>query len=208
MLDIFSNWLVDPSGLTPHGFCLLWEPWLIWTHALSDVAIGVAYFTIPAALAFLARRRRDLAFRPVFWLFAAFILLCGTGHWLDLLTLWVPAYGAQAAVKAATAAVSLATAALVWPLMPRALALPSPGRCGLSTRRCARARRGSAPISSARRCRCTSSTRRGASWRYPTVGWTCPATPGLEIATIIAVGRGFRACGGRAAGSYRRGDCA
>lgn len=24
---------------------LAWEPWLIWTHALSDIGIGVAYFT-------------------------------------------------------------------------------------------------------------------------------------------------------------------
>ena len=30
----------NPSGLTPHGFCLLWEPWLIWTHALSNAATG------------------------------------------------------------------------------------------------------------------------------------------------------------------------
>ena len=40
-------------------------------------------------------RRRDLVFRPVFLLFAAFILLCGTGHLLDVLTLavaaWLPA---------------------------------------------------------------------------------------------------------------------
>ena len=24
-----ADWLLDPSGLTPHGFCLLWEPWLV-----------------------------------------------------------------------------------------------------------------------------------------------------------------------------------
>jgi PAS domain S-box-containing protein len=125
LLDRLSGWFLDPSGLTPHGFCLLWEPWLIWTHAVSDIGIGLAYFSIPLALLVFARRRRDLVFRPVFWLFAAFILLCGTGHWLDLLTLWVPAYGAEGVVKAATAVVSLATAAALWPLMPAALALPS-----------------------------------------------------------------------------------
>lgn len=126
MLDGLASWLFDPSGLTPHGFCLVWEPWLIWTHAISNVAIGLAYFTIPLALAAFARRRRDLAFRPVFWLFAAFILLCGTGHWLDLLTLWVPAYGLEGLVMAATAAVSVLTAIALWWLLPQALALPSP----------------------------------------------------------------------------------
>jgi PAS domain S-box-containing protein len=125
-LSDLLRWLLDPSGLTPHGFCLLWEPWLIWTHALADIAIGLAYFSIPLALTVFARRRRDLVFKPVFWLFAAFILLCGAGHWLDLLTLWVPAYGVEAVVKAATGLVSVATALALWPLMPRALALPSP----------------------------------------------------------------------------------
>lgn len=128
MLDTFFRWLIDPSGLTPHGFCLLWEPGLIWLHALSDIGIGTAYFTIPLALGTFVRRRQDLAFKPVFRLFAAFILLCGTGHWLDLLTLWVPAYGLEGVVKAATAVISLATAAALWPLLPRALALPSPAQ--------------------------------------------------------------------------------
>ena len=126
MFETIADWLVDPAGLTPHGFCLLWEPGLIWTHALSDIAIGLAYFTIPLALTIVVHRRRDLMFRPVFWLFAAFILLCGTGHWLDLLTLWVPAYGLEAVVKAATAVVSVGTAITVWRLLPQALALPSP----------------------------------------------------------------------------------
>jgi PAS domain S-box-containing protein len=126
MLDALTNWLFDPSGLTPHGFCLLWEPWLISLHATSDAAIGLAYFTIPMALFVFARRRRDMAFRPVFLLFATFILLCGTGHWFDLMTLWVPAYGAEGLVKAATAIISILTAAALWWLLPQALALPSP----------------------------------------------------------------------------------
>jgi PAS domain S-box-containing protein len=124
----FARWLFDPSGLTPHGFCLLWEPWLIWTHALSNVAIGLAYFSIPAALIRFVRLRRDVVFRPVFALFAAFILLCGTGHWADLLTIWWPLYGVEGLIKAATAAVSLLTAAALWPLLPVALAVPSPAQ--------------------------------------------------------------------------------
>jgi signal transduction histidine kinase len=123
-----ARWLFDPSGLTPHGFCLLWEPWLIWTHAASNVAIGLAYFSIPVVLIRFVRRRRDLVFKPVFGLFAAFILLCGAGHWADLLTLWYPLYGVEGVIKAATAAVSLLTAAALWPLLPRALALPSPAQ--------------------------------------------------------------------------------
>jgi signal transduction histidine kinase/ActR/RegA family two-component response regulator len=128
MLGELGRWLFDSSELTAHGFCLLWEPGLIWTYAISDTLIGLAYFSIPVALAVVARRRRDLVFRPLLWLFAAFILLCGTTHWLELITLWAPAYGTEAVVKAATALVSTVTAVSLWRLMPMALALPSPAQ--------------------------------------------------------------------------------
>ncbi len=123
-----DRWFSNSSGLTPHGFCLLWDPGLLWTYAISDIGTGVAYFTIPLALTVFVRRRRDLVFRPIFWLFAAFILLCGLTHWLDVLTLWVPAYGLEGLVKATTATVSLVTAIALWWQMPQALALPSPAQ--------------------------------------------------------------------------------
>jgi PAS domain S-box-containing protein len=62
----------------------------------------------------------------VFALFAAFILACGTTHVFGALTLWVPAYRLQGAVNAMTALLSVATAVMLWPLLPKALALPSP----------------------------------------------------------------------------------
>ena len=120
--------LFIPTALMPHGFCLLWEPGLIWLHAISDAATGFSYFTIPLALAVFVRRRRDLVFKPVFMLFAVFIVLCGAGHWLTLLTLWMPAYGLEGIVKAATAFVSILTAVSLWVLLPQALSLPSPAQ--------------------------------------------------------------------------------
>jgi PAS domain S-box-containing protein len=125
MFDAIAGWLFDPSGLTAHGFCLLWRPSLIWMHAVSDGIIGLAYFTIPLALVVVAQRRRDLVFRPVFGLFAAFILLCGTGHWFDLLTLWMPLYGVSGLIKAMTACTSVVTAIALWLLLPKVLAIPS-----------------------------------------------------------------------------------
>lgn len=113
-------------GLPPHGYCLLWDPRLIWTHVLSDAAIGIAYFSIPVALAALLARRRDISFGWVGWLFAAFILLCGTTHFLSIVVLWVPAYGVEGMVKAVTALVSVVTAIALWPLLPKIVALPSP----------------------------------------------------------------------------------
>ena len=128
MFNDLGEWLFNSSGLTPHGFCLLWQPGLIWTYALSDAGIALAYFSIPVALGAIARRRRDLVFRPLLFLFAAFILLCGATHWIDVVTLWVPVYGLEAVVKVATALVSLFTAIVFWKFIPAALTLPSPSQ--------------------------------------------------------------------------------
>jgi len=120
--------LLESENLSPHGICLLWRPELLWTHAVSDALIGTAYFSIPGALAYFVSRRPDVAFTWVFWAFAAFILACGTTHFFAIWTLWFPDYGAEALIKAVTAAASVATAIALWPLLPQALALPSPGQ--------------------------------------------------------------------------------
>src|ERR1700728_2001934 len=114
MLDSLTRWLFDPSGLTPHGFCLLWEPGLIWLHAASDAVIGIAYYSIPLALISFVRRRSDIAFSWIFWLFAAFILACGTTHFLEIVTLWQPIYWLDGVVKLLTAILSLATGVILW----------------------------------------------------------------------------------------------
>ncbi|HEY8564356.1 MAG TPA: hypothetical protein VIL65_02565 [Beijerinckiaceae bacterium] len=118
--------LWQSDSLAPHGICLLWRPELIWTHVVADTLIALAYFSIPIALATFVRRRPDVAFSWVFWCFALFITACGATHVLSIWTLWNPDYGIEAIVKAFTALVSVATATALWPLLPKALALPSP----------------------------------------------------------------------------------
>jgi signal transduction histidine kinase len=112
--------------LTPHGFCLAWDPALLDLHVISDAVIALSYYSIPCALAYFVLRRQDLAFSWVFILFAIFILACGTTHVLDIWTLWHADYVAQGLVKAVTALASVLTACLLWPLIPKALMLPSP----------------------------------------------------------------------------------
>ncbi|MEO5641476.1 MAG: ATP-binding protein [Sphingomicrobium sp.] len=110
----------------PHGYCLLWQPGLIWTHVVSDLLIAAAYFSIPLALISLIRRRKDLEFSGMFMLFAVFILACGMTHVLSVWNLWHGDYGVEAVVKAITAVASVPTALIMWPLIPKALAIPSP----------------------------------------------------------------------------------
>jgi signal transduction histidine kinase/CheY-like chemotaxis protein len=112
----------------PHGYCLLWEPWLIWSHVISDALIAAAYFSIPVALMIFIRRRRDVSFGFVFWLFAFFITACGVTHVMRIWNMWHGEYGLEAVIKVVTAAVSIGTAIALWPLLPRVLALPSPAQ--------------------------------------------------------------------------------
>src|ERR1700755_1391466 len=109
-METLLSALVQPSGLTPHGFCLSWEPGLIWLHAVSDALVAASYYSVPLALIRFVRRRSDIAFSWIFWLFAAFILACGTTHILALVTLWTPVYWIDGLVKAITAVLSVTTA--------------------------------------------------------------------------------------------------
>ena len=116
------------QGLTPHGFCLLWQPGLLWLHAVSDIATAVAYFAIPVALASIVIQRRELRFGWMFWLFALFILACGTTHLMDVWVLWYPDYGIQGLIKAFTAIASVLTAILLIHILPTLAAVPTPSQ--------------------------------------------------------------------------------
>lgn len=127
MLDRLMRFILQ-TGLPPHGFCLLWDPGLVWTHVIADALIAMAYYSIPVVLWLFLRRRPDLEFGWVLGLFALFILACGTTHLISILVLWVPAYGIEALVKVITAGVSIVTAIVLWPLLPKLVAVPSPSQ--------------------------------------------------------------------------------
>jgi signal transduction histidine kinase len=121
LFNLFGN-----TGLTPHGYCLLWEPSLVWTHITADALIAAAYFSIPIAIIRFVTRRKDIAFSWIFWLFALFIVACGTTHIVAIWTMYYPHYAFEALIKVITAIASVGTAMVLWPLIPRALAIPSP----------------------------------------------------------------------------------
>ena len=116
------------SNLMAHGFCFAWQPGLVWLHVLSDLLTGLAYYSIPLAMFYYLFRRRDLLFYRILLLFALFIFSCGTTHFLAAYTIFVPAYWAEGVVKAVTAVISLVSAVLFIPLIPKAIAMPSLSR--------------------------------------------------------------------------------
>ena len=112
----------------PHGYCYLLQPGLLTLHVVSDSIITLAYYSIPLGLVYFVRKRQDLPFHWMFVLFAVFIVACGTTHLMEIWTLWHPSYWLSGAVKVVTAGASIGTAVLLVPLIPQAIALPSPAQ--------------------------------------------------------------------------------
>jgi two-component system sensor kinase FixL len=126
---------LNSDGFMPHGYCFEWRPGVLFLHVTSDACIGFAYYCIPLVLVYFIRKRKDLPFPGILWLFSAFILLCGTSHLMSILVIWHPVYYAEGYVKAATAVVSLATlGALVYHL-PRGLEMVSTAQMAAQNRK-------------------------------------------------------------------------
>jgi signal transduction histidine kinase/CheY-like chemotaxis protein len=116
--------LLRPA-MPPHGHCYLWNSDLVYLHVISDSIIFLAYATIPAALVYLVRKRKDFEFNYVFFLFSLFIFACGATHLMAIYNVWHGAYWLSGAIKAVTAVASLGTAIVVWPMVPKVVAWPS-----------------------------------------------------------------------------------
>ena len=124
------QWLeqVFGRGFMPHGHCYLWSPAMVWTQVIANLLIGIAYAAIATTLAILVRRIRDMPFAWVYLAFGSFILSCGLTHWFDIVTVWHPVYWADAGVRVLTATASVATAVLLVPLVPKAVAFAAAAR--------------------------------------------------------------------------------
>lgn len=126
VIDFFRR-LLDSDQFMPRWVCGKWTPFHGWMYVISDLTIFLAYMAIPVAMIYFVRKRwGDLPFRQVFWLFIAFIALCGTTHLVDAVIFWVPVYRLNALVLVATAIVSVITVAAMVKVIPQALAYKSP----------------------------------------------------------------------------------
>src|SRR5258708_8013034 len=108
----------------PHGYCYLWNPKVLWLHVISDGLITLSYYCIPIVLIYFIHKARDLPFNRIFWMFGVFILACGTTHLMEIWNVWHASYLLAGVIKAVTAAVSVLTAAMLIPLVPKLSSLP------------------------------------------------------------------------------------
>jgi PAS domain S-box-containing protein len=123
------NWLVElfpATSFLPHRFCIANSQVLLTISVISNLLIFIAYFSIPIALEYLRRKREEQEFKFILWLFAAFILACGTTHLIHVITYWQPWYWLEIIFDAITAIISIYTAIHIFPLLPHLLDLPNP----------------------------------------------------------------------------------
>lgn len=102
------------------------SPLLMMVMAISNALIAVSYASIPFFLIVFVRKRKDMPFTWIIFLFGLFILACGTTHIIHVIGLWWDVNWWQATVDALCALISVATAIVVWPYLPKILAIPSP----------------------------------------------------------------------------------
>lgn len=107
----------------PPGGCCQWQPQLMALHAVSDLLIALAYYSIPAILTYYARKQGDVPLTKGFLLLGAWFFCGGTTH---LMQVWMrvhPNYLLSSSIAAVTAIISLWAVASLIPWVSQMLAL-------------------------------------------------------------------------------------
>jgi hypothetical protein len=77
------------TDFVAHRVCWMLRDDLILTHAIGDGLTALAYYLIPITLFYILRKFNfDGRLKLVLFVYAAFILLCGTTHIMDVLMIW------------------------------------------------------------------------------------------------------------------------
>lgn len=124
VLEFFEK-LFWAESWPPRWHCGKWTDFHGWLYICSDIAIWLAYFAIPVLLIKFVTQKRDIPLPSVFWLFGAFILLCGLTHLMDAAMFWWPAYRLNGFMRFLTACVSWLTVFSIVKILPQAFALKS-----------------------------------------------------------------------------------
>ncbi len=118
--------IIDSSEFMPFGHCYHWQEEILTLQIIANGGITLSFLAISSALIRFVKIRRDLEFRSMFYLFGAFISSCALAHLMHIITIWNPIFRLEAIWGVITSALSMATAIILWSLLPKALRLPSP----------------------------------------------------------------------------------
>lgn len=125
ILDFFRL-LLDTSDWPPRWHCGKWTEFHGWLYICSDLLIWSAYFAIPIIILRYITKKTDIRFTRIYFLFAGFILACGSTHFMDAVMFWYPAYRLSALLRFITAIISWVTVFFLVKILPTAFALKTP----------------------------------------------------------------------------------
>lgn len=123
----FFRWLFAPDGFRCRTSCEGWTSEMNRLQNGGDAAIAASYVLIACVLWFWLARRHLPEFRKVFAMFGGFVVSCAGTHVAQIVCSFWPAFHLYVAVTLWCAAVSVATALLLIPMTPRAMAIPRVG---------------------------------------------------------------------------------
>src|SRR5690349_22389812 len=116
--EFFSR-LFSTTEWPPRWKCGYWSDFHGWLYIISDLMIWTAYFLIPVIIvSYLIKKKTAVKFNKAYVYFAAFILLCGSTHFMDAAMFWIPMYRINALLRAATAVISLFTVYYLVKILP------------------------------------------------------------------------------------------
>ncbi|WP_114749937.1 sensor histidine kinase [Pleomorphovibrio marinus] len=123
LIDFFQR-LFDTSGFPPRWLCgNEWTDFLGWFYISSNLLVWSAYFAIPVIIIGYLIKKRDLKFHTGYFLFAGFILSCGSTHLIDAIIFWVPVYRFNALMLFMTGVISWVTVGYLIKYAPVALTM-------------------------------------------------------------------------------------
>src|SRR4051812_34116307 len=100
--------------LAPQGQSYGWEPSLIWTNAIPDLALAIGFFVIPFFLLKFSKRRSDVRFSALLVSFAIFVISSGLAHLVAIWNIWHTEFALEGALKIFAACAAFPTAILLW----------------------------------------------------------------------------------------------
>lgn len=119
-LEEFFRGLFDTDQWPPRWKCGTWSDFHGWLYIISDLTIWLAYFLIPLIIInYFTTRKTGIRFQKVYILFASFILLCGTTHFIDAMMFWVPMYRLNGLIRFLTGVVSMFTVYHLIQILPQ-----------------------------------------------------------------------------------------
>jgi len=124
--DSFAR-MFSPGGFVPRRVCGTWPDWLVREHVIGNGLVWLAYVAMPVLLWRLARRRSEFPqITRLMRAFAGFVILCGLGHFLDMLAFFRPMYRLSGHVLIVTGLASWWTALALHRAWPVLIAMRSP----------------------------------------------------------------------------------